>query len=74
MKQLYIVKDKENTLFIYKFLSKVEEKTYIESKTLSKHFSRTNKPYKKNGFTIEKCYNIDLKSFNRGNEDNFKTY
>lgn len=67
----YVIINPNNVVFIRKFLSKVESLTNIAQNTLSKHFSINEKPYKTEKWTVFKTSNVDLKSFNKGNKDNF---
>lgn len=71
MKTIYIIIDQDNKVKTRRFLSKVQISTGINQKTLSKHFNRSNEPYKNNEYTVYKSTDNDLKSFNRGNIDNF---
>jgi phospholipase C len=66
---LYIVFNAKNEPFIYKYLSKVQNKTGLSSNTLSKHFKKYNTPYKNDDYTIYKCFNTDLKGYYK---DNFR--
>ena len=67
----YVVIDSQNQARVLKFLSKVEYHTNIPAKSISKHFSRYKVPYQRDGYTIYKTQNVDLKSFNKGNSDNW---
>lgn len=69
----YIIIAAENKTYIRKYLSKVEELTNINSKTLSKHFNTYKTPYEKKGFTVYKTRDVDLKSNNRGNSNNLSS-
>ena len=71
--EYYVIFDDQERVYIRKYLSKVQELTNFDSRTLSKHFSRTNKPYIKGGFTVHKTKNVDLKSYNSGNMDNLSS-
>ena len=68
---LYIVLSGENEPLITKYLNKIEFIYGIKANTLTKHFTRTNKEYHKGTIIVYKTFNIDLKSNNKGNLDNF---
>jgi hypothetical protein len=68
---LYVILDSKDNVYVQKYLSKVESLTKINQNTLSKHFSTHNKPYKNEFWTVCKTNNVDLRSFNRGNVNNF---
>jgi hypothetical protein len=68
---LYVILDKKDNIYVQKYLSKVENLTSVAQNTLSKHFSKYKQPYKNESWTICKTNNVDLRSFNRGNADNF---
>ena len=70
---LYVILDSKDNVYVQKYLSKVENLTSIAQNTLSKHFSKHKTPYKNEFWTVCKTNNVDLKSFNRGNVNNFIT-
>lgn len=67
----YVIFDDKESIFIRKYLSKVEDLTSIAQNTLSKHFSTNKTPYKNDKWEVFKTSNVDLKSFNGGNKYNF---
>ena len=73
IEQYYIIINTNNEVYIRKYLSKVQSITQIAQNTLAKHFSLNSTPYINNEYTIFKTSNVDFKSFNKGNVNNFIT-
>ena len=71
MQYLYIVFSGENEPLVTKYLNKIEYLYNIKANTLTKHFTRYDKPYSKGTIIVYKTFNIDLKSNNKGNLNNF---
>jgi hypothetical protein len=68
---LYIVENKkDNTLSVFKYLSKVESFTSILKTTLSKHFNRLKTSYNSENYVVHKASYVDLEGFYKNNFPN----
>ena len=64
---LYIViEEATNTTYIYKEITPLSELIGIDRATIYRKFKKDGNHWRKNGYLILKCFNINLKS-RRGN-------